>query len=92
MDIKESVAAKDRYREAQVELKGNYDRDLKNIKDNFDGKIEKQSKNYAEHKTKLEEENQINNEFYTDKTKSAINRGQEEFKTKLKEKIGRAHV
>lgn len=89
MDIKESVAAKDRYREAQVELKGNYDRDLKNIKDNFDGKIEKQSKNYAEHKTKLEEENQINNEFYTDKTKSAINRGQEEFKTKLKENVAR---
>jgi hypothetical protein len=89
MDIKESVAAKDRYREAQVELKSNYDRDVKNIKDNFDGKIEKQSKNYSEHKNKLEEENQINNEFYTEKTKSAINRGQEEFKTKIKENTSR---
>lgn len=89
MDIKESVAAKDRYREAQEELKSNYDRDLKNVKDNFDGKIEKQSKNYSEHKTKLEEENQINNEFYSDKTRSAINRGQEEFKTKLKENTSR---
>lgn len=89
MDIKDSVAAKDRYREAQEELKSNYDRDVKNIKDNFDGKIEKQSKNYSEHKTKLEQENQINNEFYTDKTKSAINRGQEEFKAKLKENTSR---
>lgn len=89
MDIKDSVAAKDRYREAQVELKNNYDRDLKNIKENFDGKIEKQSKNYAEHKTKLEEENKINNEFYTDKTRSAIDRGQEEFKSKLRENTAR---
>ena len=85
MDIKDSVVAKDRYREAQKELKNNYERDLQNVKDNFDQKIEKQSKNYAEHKTKLEEEGQINNVFYIDKTRSAINRGQEEFKTKLKE-------
>jgi hypothetical protein len=89
MDIKESMAAKDRYREAQVELKSNYDRDLNNIKDNFDGKIEKQSKNYAEHKTKLEEQNQINNELYTDKTRTAIDRGQQEFKTKLKDNVAR---
>jgi len=85
MDIKDSVVAKDRYREAQQELKGNYDRDLKNIKENFDNKISKQSKNYDEHKTKLEEEGQANNVLYTEKTRSAINRGQEEFKTKLKE-------
>lgn len=85
MDIKDSVAAKDRYREAQVELRDSYERDLKNVKENFDSKITKQSKNYDEHKTRLEEENQVNNTLYTDKTRSAINRGQEEFKTKLKE-------
>lgn len=89
MDIKESVAAKDRYREAQVELKNNYDRDVKNIKDNFDGKIEKQTKNYADHKTKMEEQNQINNEFYTDKTRSAINQEQQTFKNKLKENVAK---
>lgn len=85
MDIKDSVVAKDRYREAQKELKQNYDRDLQNIKENFDDKIGKQSKNYAEHKTKLEEEGQANNVLYTEKTRSAINKGQEEFKTKLRE-------
>lgn len=89
MDIKDSVAAKDQYREASKELKNNYNRDLQNVKDNFEGKLEKQSKNYAEHKTKLEEESQINNALYTDKTKTAINRGQEEFKTKLRENTTR---
>lgn len=85
MDIKDSVVAKDRYREAQKELRNNYERDLQNVKDNFDQKIEKQSKNYADHKGKLEQESQVNNDLYTEKTRSAINRGQEEFKTKLKE-------
>ena len=85
MDIKDSAAATDRYREAQKELKSNYDRDLANIKDNFDDRTEKQSKNYSEHKAKLEEQNQISNSFYSDKTKSAIDRSQEEFKSKLKE-------
>ncbi len=85
MDIKDSVAARDRYHEAQKELKSSYDRDLKNVKDNFDDRTQKQSKNYSEHKSKLEEQNQINNSFYSDKTKSAINSSQEEFKNKLKE-------
>ena len=85
MDIKDSVRVKDQYREAQQELKNNYDRDLKNVKDTFDGKLEKYSKNAAEHKTKLEEESRVNNELYTEKTRSAINRGQEEFKNKLRE-------
>lgn len=76
---------KDQYREAQQELKGSYDKNLKQMKEGFEAKIDKQAKNYAEHKTKLEEENQINNEFYTDKTRSAIDRGQEEFKSKLRE-------
>ena len=85
MDIKDSVAARDRYHEAQKELKSSYDRDLKNVKDNFDDRTQKQSKNYSEHKSKLEEQNQINNSFYSDKTKSAINSSQEDFKNKLKE-------
>lgn len=85
MDIKDSLVAKDRYREAHKELKNNYEKDLQNAKDNFEQRIDKQSKNFANQKTKLEEESQINNALYTDKTQTAINRGQEEFKNKLKE-------
>ena len=85
MDVKDSVAARDRYHEAQKELKSNYDRDLQSTKENFDAKTQKQSKNYSDHKTKLEEQNLVNNAFYSDKTKSAINSGQEDFKNKLKE-------
>ncbi|MBC7429768.1 MAG: hypothetical protein H7336_14220 [Bacteriovorax sp.] len=77
--------ARDRYREAQEDLKGSYDKNLSQMQETFDGKIAKQSKNYDEHKTKLEEQNAVNNELYTDKTKTAISKGQEEFKNKLRE-------
>lgn len=85
MDIKDSVVARDRFRETQKEMRNNYDKNLQEVKDNYEQKLEKQSKNYDEHKSRLEEESQINNTLYSDKTKSAINKGQEEFKTKLKE-------
>ncbi|MBC7715056.1 MAG: hypothetical protein H7177_17045 [Rhizobacter sp.] len=77
--------ARDRYREAQEDLKGSYEKNLSQMKETYDGKSAKQAKNYDEHKTKLEEQNSVNNELYTDKTKTAINKSQEEFKNKLRE-------
>jgi hypothetical protein len=77
--------ARDRYREAQVDLKGSYDKNLNQMKETYDGKFTKQAKNYDEHKSKLEEQNAINNEIYTDKTKTAINSAQDDFKKKLRE-------
>lgn len=93
MDVRDQSKAVDqarnRYREAQEELKSSYDRNLDQMKETYAGKTEKQSKNYAAQKTKLEEANQVSNEVYSEKTKSAINRGQEDFKNKLRENTGR---
>ena len=93
MDVKDQtnavVAARERYRVAQEDLKGSYDKNLSQIKETFDAKTEKQSKNYDNHKTKLEENNKINNEVYTEKTKTAINRSQEDFKNRIRENTSR---
>ncbi len=93
MDVRDQSKAidqaRDRYREAQEDLRASYDKNLNQMKETFDAKTEKQSKTYAEHKTKLEEQNQVNNELYTEKTKSAINRGQQEFKERLRENVNR---
>lgn len=93
MDVRDQSKAidqaRDRYREAQEDLRASYDKNLNQMKETFDAKTEKQSKTYAEHKTKLEEQNQVNNEIYTEKTRSAINRGQEEFKERLRENVNR---
>jgi hypothetical protein len=89
MDVRDQAIkidkARDQYREAQEELKGSYDKNLKQVKDTFEGKLEKQSKNYDIHKTKLEEDNQISNQVYSEKTRNAINSSQEDFKNKLRE-------
>lgn len=93
MDVRDQSKAidqaRDRYREAQEELRASYDKNLNQMKETFDAKTEKQSKTYAEHKAKLEEDNQVNNELYTEKTRSAINRGQQEFKERLRENVNR---
>ncbi len=81
--------ARNRYREAQEELKENYDKDLKNVKENFDAKVVKQSKTYGNQRLELEDQNKINNEHYTEKTRSAISQNQEEFKTKLKDNVSK---
>jgi hypothetical protein len=77
--------AREQYTDAQKELKGNYEKNLKQMQETFDNRVEKQSKNYAEHKAQLEENNQINNDFYTEKTRDAIERNQANFKNKIKE-------
>lgn len=93
MDVRDQSAkldqARDRYREAQEDLKASYDKNLQQMKETFDARTTKQAKTYAENKTKLEEENQINNELYSERTRSAITKGQEEFKNRLKENASR---
>ncbi len=93
MDVRDQsnavAKAKDRYREAQEDLKASYDKNLDQMKQTFDAKAAKQSKNYDAHKTELEENNRVNNEIYTEKTKTAINKGQEEFKNRLRENTNR---
>ncbi|AUN97877.1 hypothetical protein DOM21_11895 [Bacteriovorax stolpii] len=93
MDVRDQSVkldqARDRYREAQEDLKASYDKNLQQMKETFDARTAKQSKTYAENKTKLEEENQINNELYSERTRSAITKGQEEFKSRLKENASR---
>lgn len=81
--------ARNRYREAQEELKESYDKDLAGIKENFETKTQKQAKNYAVHKDELEVQNRINNENYSNKTQEVISRSQEEFKTKLKDNVSK---
>lgn len=81
--------ARNRYREAQEELKESYDKDLAGIKENFETKTQKQAKNYAGHKDELEVQNRINNENYSNKTQEVISRSQEEFKTKLKDNVSK---
>lgn len=81
--------ARNRYREAQEELKESYDKDLSGIKENFETKTQKQAKNYSEHKDELEVQNRINNENYSNKTQEVISRSQEEFKTKLKDNVSK---
>ena len=93
MEVKDQtkavVQARERYREAQEDLKASYDKNLESVKDTFAARSEKQSQNYALQKTKLEEENQVNNELYTDKTRTAIGKKQDEFKNRLRENTTR---
>lgn len=85
MDIKDqNVQARNSYRAAQKELKNSYDKSLKSAQETFDHRTDKMSKNYAESKSKLEEENRVNKELYGDKTKETISQSQEEFRNKLK--------
>jgi hypothetical protein len=77
--------ARNRYREAQEDLKASYDRDLANVKATADNKIKKQAENYDLHKTSLEEQNSISNETYSNKAREAIERSQNDFKNRIGE-------
>ncbi len=76
MDVKDYSQkvdqARDQYRQAQESLRKSYDKDLGEVKETNDNKIKKLSKSYDNQKTKLEEDNRINNENYSNKTKEAI--------------------
>jgi hypothetical protein len=77
--------AKNRYREAQEDLRASYDRDLANVKTTADNKIKKQAQTYDAHKTSLEEQNSISNETYSNKAREAIERSQNDFKSRIGE-------
>jgi hypothetical protein len=81
--------AKLRYNEAQEDLRHSYEKDLNNVKETFNNRSLKQSKNFDEQKNKLEIQNEVNKEHYSEKTTDAINKGQEEFKNRLKDNITR---
>lgn len=89
MDVRDSTIkvdqARDQYREAAEDLKSSYDKNLNSMKETFENKFDKQAKNYSQHKSKLEEDNQISNQVYSEKTRSAIDRSQQDFKNKLRE-------
>lgn len=88
MDVKDYSQkvdqARDKYRQAQEELRASYDRDAENVKTTASNKVKKISKAYDEQKTKLEEQNQINNENYSSKTKQAIADRAERFRNEIK--------
>lgn len=89
MDVRDSAIkvdqARDQYREAAEDLKSSYDKNVNSMKETFENKLDKQAKNYSQHKSKLEEDNQISNKVYSEKTRSAIDRSQEDFKNKLRD-------
>lgn len=81
--------ARDRYREAQEDLRASYDKNVEDIKSTYEQKTEKQARNYSEQKQKLEEQNLVNNDLYSSKTKEAVSKKQEDFKKRLKENVSR---
>lgn len=88
MDVKDYSQkldqARDKYRMAQEDLRSSYDKSTEDMKETFDNKVQKQAKNYDKQKTKLEEQNLISNEIYSDKTKKAISQRQEAFRNDIK--------
>ncbi|MDO9183458.1 MAG: hypothetical protein Q7U04_13675 [Bacteriovorax sp.] len=85
MDVNQKLdQARDKYRTAEEDLRSSYDKNTKDLKETFDNKINKQSANYANQKTKLEEQNLINNEMYSDKTKKTIADRQVAFRNDIK--------
>src|SRR5687767_3687884 len=88
MDVKDYSQkldhARDKYSSATDELRSSYNKNTEDMKETFDNKINKRSKNFDSQKAKLEEQNQINNELYSDKTKEAIAERQLAFRDEIK--------
>ena len=88
MDVKDYSQkldqARDKYRQAQNDLRSSYEKNTEDIKETADTRAAKQSKNYDLQKSKLEEENLINNQHYSDKTKEVIADRQERFRNDIK--------
>jgi hypothetical protein len=85
MDVNQKVdQARDKYRLAAEDLRSSYDKNTKDLKENFDNKTAKQSNSYDAQKTKLEEQNLVSNELYSDKTKKAISESQVAFRNDIK--------
>jgi hypothetical protein len=88
MDVKDYSQkldqAREKYRTAQDDLRSSYDKTTSSMKENFDNKTIKQSKNYDAQKSKLEEQNLVNNELYSEKTKQTIADRQDAFRKDIK--------
>jgi hypothetical protein len=88
MDVKdysrEVEQVRDKFRQAQDELRTTHDKDTANIKANADYRINKISKTFDDQKTKLEEQNHINNENYSAKVKQTVADKSERFRTEIK--------
>lgn len=88
MDVKDYSQkldqARDGYRQAQNDLRASYNKSIDDNKNTFDNKIEKLSKNYDKQKSELEEQNSINNQLYSDKTKQTIADRSERFRNDIK--------
>lgn len=88
MDVKDYSQkldqARDKYRTAQEDLRSSYNKNTENLKESNEFKINKLSKNYDAQKTKLEEQNLVNNQLYSDKTRDTIAENQERFKSDIK--------
>lgn len=88
MDVKDYSQklnqAREKFSTAQDDLRSSYAKSTDDMKETFDNKLLKQSKNYETQKSKLEENNLINNEMYSDKTKKTIAERQETFRNDIK--------
>lgn len=88
MDVKDYSQkldrARDQYRSAQEDLRSSYDKSVDNLKESNEFKINKLGKNYDSQKTKLEEQNLVNNQHYSDKTKETIAAKQDSFRKDIK--------
>jgi len=83
MDVKDYTqkldSARNRYRDAQTELKESYDKTIEDTKNNFDQKVKKQQQSYEGQRLKLQEQNAIEADRYSDITKKTISENQEKF-------------
>lgn len=83
MDVKDYTqkldSARNRYRDAQTELKESYDKTIEDTKNNFDQKVKKQQQSYEGQRLKLQEQNAIEADRYSDITKKTISDNQEKF-------------
>ena len=75
--------ARDKFRQIQDDLRTSYKKENENIKENLETKIAKQADNYDEQKSKLEEQNLINNQLFSEKTKATIADRQNKFKSEI---------
>ena len=74
----------DRHRKEQGDLRSSYDKRIDDMKETFGNKYTKQAKNYDAQNAKLSEQNEVNNQLFSDKTKQAIQERQETFREGIK--------
>lgn len=88
MDVKDYsqklVQEREKFRNAEDGLRASYEKNTEDMKENFDYKTKKLGKNYEAQKSELEEQNLVNNQLYSEKTKNIIAQKQEGFRNDIK--------